>query len=559
MAAMKKIPTVTSRRSFGFTSDRPPGDRLGKVFDGGASREHEAATRAERAVEVASENGDARSVLPRAVGQDQSPQGAERSEPLQSNPSAWKPVAALLGACGLVATAYYLGAQWLAEPALGVPVGVWGAILAGAWTRMLQTPTRRAWLVDRPVIRSEPSRARAWPRNVVASAALETVAKSASVGVTLLDELTGGTGTDAPSERLSALHDDTAWPERPLRVGLQVPDSVAGPLIGAPGNTPVEFVVLTDLAVDPSIYQRHVLDAVVRGEGDSITLRTAAHYGRDAAWFDWAGQRPLAYSSVFPLRLDPDRVSLGTSVGREQASISRALIEAAATLSRTPQRLNFADRLQGRRPLATNVEVGVESLGAESIHGDLSLRYLAYALSHGELGDARSVGVKAAARAVSAWVATRGGLLEDVERVAIVESAARIAGDEPEVLLRLAASRISAFEDGAGIEALLRAQHLLTHGEILHGADHLSFVQSEIMHGSYGPLTLGRVAAGLCMVCATAPEESLPYLRDDLLEDMRYSGWLVGADADRALLIDVFRQLERARASANRSVVALAA
>jgi len=510
-------------------------------------------------VKVASENGEARSIVSDGSEKSSAAWSARASSRASAGSSWWKPVGALLGACGLVATSYYLGSTWLAEPALGVPVGVWGAILVGAWTRMLHTPTRRAWFLERPVIRSEPARGRVWPRNVVASMALETVAKGASVGVTLLDELSGGVGTSSPSERLAALHDNAAWPERPLRVGLQVPDSVSGPLIGAPGNSPVEFVVLSDMDVDPSICQRHVLDAVVRGDGECITLRTASRYGRDAAWFDWAGQRPLAYSSVFPLRLDPDRVSLGKGVGREDAPIARALIEAAATLSRTPQRLNFADRMQGRRPLSARVSNLGATLDADAIHGDLSLRHLAYAMSRGQLGDVRSLGAKAAARAVSAWIATRDSGLDEAERVAIMESAARIAGDEPEVLLRLAASRISAFHDGDGIETLLRAQHMLTHGEVLQGADHLSFVQSEIAHGSYGPMTLGRVAAGLCMVCSTAPAESLTHLRDDLLEDMRYSGWLVGADADRALLMDVFRQLETARSRAGRSIVSMAA
>jgi len=531
----------------------------GRALDGVVSIEQDSGSRSEPALKVASENGEARSIV--SVGSEKSSAAwsASASSRASAESSWWKPVGALLGACGLVATSYYLGSTWLAEPALGVPVGVWGAILVGAWTRLLQTPTRRAWFLDRPVIRSEPARGRVWPRNVVASMALETVAKGASVGVTLLDELSGGVGTSSPSERLAALHDNAAWPERPLRVGLQVPDSVSGPLIGAPGNSPVEFVVLSDMDVDPSICQRHVLDAVVRGDGECITLRTASRYGRDAAWFDWAGQRPLAYSSVFPLRLDPDRVSLGKGVGREDAPIARALIEAAATLSRTPQRLNFADRMQGRRPLSARVSNLGATLDADAIHGDLSLRHLAYAMSRGQLGDVRSLGAKAAARAVSAWIATRDSGLDEAERVAIMESAARIAGDEPEVLLRLAASRISAFHDGDGIETLLRAQHMLTHGEVLQGADHLSFVQSEIAHGSYGPMTLGRVAAGLCMVCSTAPAESLTHLRDDLLEDMRYSGWLVGADADRALLMDVFRQLETARSRAGRSIVSMAA
>ena len=69
----------------------------------------------------------------------------------------------------------------------------------------------------------------------------------------------------------------------------------------------------------------------------------------------------------------------------------------------------------------------------------------------------------------------------------------------------------------------------------------------ELEHGPYSPMTLGRVAAGICLLCASSPTERLAYLRDDLLEDMRYSGWLVGRDTERAVLIDVFRAIERAR------------
>ena len=61
-------------------------------------------------------------------------------------------------------------------------------------------------------------------------------------------------------------------------------------------------------------------------------------------------------------------------------------------------------------------------------------------------------------------------------------------------------------------------------------------------------MTLGRVAAGVCLVCATSAPERLPFIRTDFMDDVRYSAWLVGRDQDRAALYDVFRVVERALA-----------
>ena len=68
---------------------------------------------------------------------------------------------------------------------------------------------------------------------------------------------------------------------------------------------------------------------------------------------------------------------------------------------------------------------------------------------------------------------------------------------------------------------------------------------AEVECGLPGPLTLGRVAACVCLVCATSPAERVPFIRADFMDDARYSAWLVGRDQDRAVLYEVFRVMER--------------
>ena len=94
---------------------------------------------------------------------------------------------------------------------------------------------------------------------------------------------------------------------------------------------------------------------------------------------------------------------------------------------------------------------------------------------------------------------------------------------------------------------LLRADRLIRQRGTFEGLDHMKLLQAELEHGTFGGMTIGRVAAGICLACAVTPADRIMFLRDDLLDDLRLSSYLVGRDREHAILIDVFRQLERNR------------
>jgi hypothetical protein len=221
----------------------------------------------------------------------------------------------------------------------------------------------------------------------------------------------------------------------------------------------------------------------------------------------------------------------------------RVLIEVAASLARSPWRLSLADRLLGRWPRVARVGRGATT-------GEEALARLTGPLGRGI--ELRASLAQPCARALSAWLASTPAPVDVAARRAGVESAATILGDEPEALLRLAAVRFAAHDDGAAFDALQRADKVIRAAKHEPVSDQFAFLESEVKLGLHEPMTLGRVAAGICLVAATRPSDHLPHLRDDLMEDLRFSEWLVGRDQDRALLLDAFRMLERGRGSRTR-------
>ncbi|MCA9298020.1 MAG: hypothetical protein KDA28_03080, partial [Phycisphaerales bacterium] len=121
---------------------------------------------------------------------------------------------------------------------------------------------------------------------------------------------------------------------------------------------------------------------------------------------------------------------------------------------------------------------------------------------------------------------------------------ARILPDSPEVLLRLAAVRFADLDDHAGFQALVKADQMLRETPNLPSIEHLPLLEHEIRHPDEGPMMLGRIASGICLACASIPRERIPYVREDVMDDVRFSKWLVGRDPDRQLLDQVFRVLE---------------
>lgn len=469
-----------------------------------------------------------------------------------------KLVGPTLGLCALAATAHSLGATWLASPVLGLPAGLWliGMGLGSpravrAAKRMAQTQAAARAATARSPLSVATSRA--WPTHGVAKKAVETVADalgSAADWAENFDRI----GVD----RLAEWHDRLAWSSRPLRIGVALDEARRVAIVNAPGVVECEWV---SLAVDAAagdaqdLMRRNRLDAMVHDGGSGLAVITPEASDREASWYDWSEHRPLSYAGVFPIYLDCARVSLtGLAVKFERdAAVARALTETAAVLSRSAHRLTLADRVSGRRPIDDG-RMSEGSRGSFSREpSEACLKDLLFRVQSFDLMAVPTPAQRAAARVVSAWLATRP-MAEDVEadiasRRRGIEAAAQIAGDEPEVMLRLAAVRFAAMDDDAGYDALWRADRILRDRQTLPGIDQAVFLQAELDLGPYGPMTLGRAAAGICLLCATTPVDRIPYVRDDLIDDMRYSGWLVGRDQERAMLIEVFRRLERIRRS----------
>lgn len=358
------------------------------------------------------------------------------------------------------------------------------------------------------------------------------------------------TGSDP--ETLSNWHDKAAWPTRPLRLGLHNPGPWADAVVRAPSAVQSEFFVVPQSTHPTQACRTHALDAILASPGeDSFDIFTNEDPAREAAWYDWTNERPLSYASVFPTRVDCGRITLPANEdGTPAASILRALLDSAAILSRHPARLGFRDRLNGRRPASarpTRTDRFAPFTPARDFLAPALLN-LATHLESAPFSATPSTPLRAAAHACGAWLATGTDAVDDDRRRTLLEAAARITGEEPQTMLRLAAARFAVVDDSAGMEALLRAHHVL-HAQGLPEFDQSAFLQSELEHGIHAPIALGRVASGIALVCASLPADKIPYFRDDVMDDARYSGWLVGRDQDRKFLLEVFDAIIRDRAS----------
>ena len=350
---------------------------------------------------------------------------------------------------------------------------------------------------------------------------------------------------------VSRWHDATDWPVRPLRIGFLDPAEWSDRIAAAPGGCDVELFTLPQTTNFDRACAPDRLDAAVRCvEGRVIEVVTAENAGRDAAWYDWSLDRPLSYPSVFPVRIDPARVTLAPVEGTcFDAGLTRALIEAAAALSRHPSRLTLADRVAGRRPSGASTfrPARARAYRPTIDLATASVRRVAALLASSSIDSAPTLTQRSAARLVGAAAATQPWLFEQTRLSGAMETAARVSAEEPETMLRLAAVRLAQLNDAGGLDAITRADRMLRDRELLSAVDPLTFLQSELKHGTPGPATLGRLAAGICMLGSTMPADRLSYFRDDLLDDLRFAELLLGRDQDRVVLFEVFRTLARAR------------
>jgi len=317
---------------------------------------------------------------------------------------------------------------------------------------------------------------------------------------------------------------------------------------------------------------RFALDAVVCADGaGGLSVTTPEREGLDAGWYDWAGARPISHGSLFPLRFDCAVLHLpadwsgararGETVraGTEHVWLARALIDGAAVLSRVLPRVSSADRLMGRAPLGGGERCrsgfGRYVVVHDPVNGALDRmveRFLAV-----ESATLPTGAQKAAARLASAYAASGRCRLSAARRREVAEAADRVAGEEVEVTLRLAAVLLGCYADEPAMDCIRRADAILQDrmkGGLeagvaagVAGTEPAAFVQSEIETSGGDPLALGRLAAGLCVICAPMTAETIEYLRDDILDDMRFCSWAVGRDQDKQLISNVFTHLLRAR------------
>jgi hypothetical protein len=345
------------------------------------------------------------------------------------------------------------------------------------------------------------------------------------------ESVTDAAGESPAQRRLAGRLDSARWPTSPLRVGLRVGHELSRRIKEAPGSGGVRFVFVASETGDRDACRSLDLDAMLVALPAGMKILTREHRQREAAWFDWGSTRPLSYPAVFPTRLDCGQVTVDESpAGDVEVHLLRAILEAAAVSSRASARLVLADRWGGRKAVD---EGGVL---------DDAMSRLAGVFQQASLGQVRSAH-RAAARVLSAWaLADRPGGFSPRQRQ-LAELCARCAGNEAEVMLRLGAARLADLDDAGGRQALLAADRMLRDRPTLPGVDNEAFVQAELDQGRHDPLAVGRVAAGIVLACAAMPVEKLVFTQGDLLDEMRFSAWLVGRDQDRTLVHCLTREL----------------
>lgn len=390
------------------------------------------------------------------------------------------------------------------------------------------------------------SNMRRWPRSIPARASLAI----SSASMRTFFRVAGSVSARADDAWSSDLLDRREWPTRPLRIGVCEP-SLLQNLERTTGQCVVEWVVAPSHLTPHESSKRHTLDAHLRMDArGGLLLTIPESRQRQAAWHDWSMQRPVTFANLFPGRVDCSELTLSSDLARPGATwFLRSLVEAAAGLSRHPSRLSTLDRLDGRTPrIDTLKAVDLPPTGDHTRDAQrLMIRGLWESLREASDLPCRHACVPAA-RLITAFVAGVDDDLPEANRSEMAETSAALTPQEPEVLLRLAATRFANYADSLAIDALLNAERLLRGNDMNAGSSQLPFLQAELEAGRGTPLSLGRVAAGVAMVCASLDTSKLAYFRDDVLDDARYSDWLIPKDQDRRVLVEVFRAIMAERA-----------
>ncbi len=444
------------------------------------------------------------------------------------NPAA---IAALV-ASAVVATAFSLGASWLGTSILGLPLGLYLIAMSSVGAGLLG----RRWLVEEGQITPgarddspiEPHIAApgtlTWGAMEVSSAIAGGVAAAAAT-------VFGRPNAKELEDRVIAMVGQ--WPARGLRIGVQGPRSLGSSMAAAIDPSLATWYAV-EMKIDPVVVmRRRGFDAIVSMDFGHIVVRTPAHEGRDAAWHNWSTTRPVSFLSAFPLRIDGERFELHEEPADNAAQVLGCLVTLMAATARNQERTSLADRLRGRVMLPRIASSALRSLVQQARR---------YGPSFGTDDLSR-----ATARVLSAASASEAFEFDDGSRRSVAELAARLAGDEPEVMLRVGAARLADMDDDSGLDALLRAERMLRDARVLPGVDHGAFVLAEINSGAQGPMGLGRVAAALTLTLSQVDVDEIGFIAGDVIDDLRHCEWLIGRDQDCATLQRLCRAVEKAR------------
>lgn len=392
---------------------------------------------------------------------------------------------------------------------------------------------------------------------------LEEALVTAASGVTrMCRPLVGPHRAASIGARLSAWHDSHRWPTRPIVIGVDLPDRFAGQLVRAGIDASVRWHRLGAGSDPERLAASGRFDAVVWRDADGHARAAMPERpGLDAAWYDWAQTPPFSYATVFPPRIDSARITLPHLEGAsaEALALAGVLIETAAILSRTPARLTLADRLGGRRPFdagrgLAGLETCQHQTGVQTgptmqprLNRAVAAR-LAWSVALMErCGDGGGDVERIAARVASAYLAASEWTIDPEERRRGIAAAARVLSGEPEASLRAVAACFACGDDEAGLRAVATADRAIRAAGIDPAIDPLKFLHSEMDLGIAGPMTFGRVAAGVALLCSTTPAEQLEYVKEDLREDLQFSPLFIGRDADLLTLLEIVRVVERER------------
>ncbi|MBX3406087.1 MAG: hypothetical protein KF869_04910 [Phycisphaeraceae bacterium] len=451
--------------------------------------------------------------------------------------------------CALASTAYVLGATWLESPWLGLPLGVW-LIGAGVGAAHL-------WTTRGPAITAAAGRGRVRvPRGLAASLTTDNV-------LATVMELSGvpARSVQTARRRMREMADNAGLKLTPraIRIGLDLShrDHERLCAVGASGLAPglaVEWVRAPAGLMADAPHDAAAFDALVRREPEGRGGSGAAavfvpeHGEFHAAWKDWAAPASPGYAQSFPVRLDPGVIRLEQCDFADplHARLAADIIVLGAALGAGPARRPGGIRSVIRGGALDN-ETARSAVEVAMLRLAGTLEDLAAAADRNETSIPPAA--RSAARVLSAWLtawqAQPGTPPIHHERCRLAQLAAGFLDDEPEAALRLGATQIAAFEDRAAMTTFRRARDMLRADARACPIDPLAFIQSEIEMGAPNGLTLGRVAAGLVLLWGTTPADSAHYLRDDLLDDLRHSGWLAQREQDCKVLAEVLEELAR--------------